>query len=217
MAEVPQVLVLGVVSLLVDLQRNVVCFRILDLLLTAVQFPETPRSDDVHLRCKCMNSQLETNLIVALAGAAVADRVSAFLQRDINNTLCDDRTSERGAQQVLLVGCACLHGRDDVVVHELFGQILDVQLGSAGLERLLLQTVQLSTLTDVAGNRDDLAAVMLLEPRDEHRSIQTARISQNYLVIFLFHVFRPRILRFFRWSYYTTAILIWQVKFIIIF
>ena len=37
MAEVPQVLILGVVGLLVDLQRNVVCFRILNLLLTAVQ------------------------------------------------------------------------------------------------------------------------------------------------------------------------------------
>ena len=79
MAEVPQVLILGVVGLLVDLQRNVVCFRILDLLFTAVQLPETPRSDNIHLRCKCVNSQLETNLIVALAGAAVADCVSAFL------------------------------------------------------------------------------------------------------------------------------------------
>ena len=165
------------------------CFRILDLLLTAVQLPETPRSDNVHLRCKCMNSQFETNLIVALAGAAVADRVSAFLQRDINNTLCDDRTSERGTQQVLLVGCARLHGRDDVVINEVLGQILDVQLGRAGLERLLLQTVQLGALTDVAGNRDNLTAVMLLQPRNEYRSIQTAGICQNNFVIFLFHVF----------------------------
>ena len=217
MAEVPQILILGVVGLLVDLQRNVVRFRILDLLLTAVQLPETPRSNDVHLRCKCMNSQLETNLIVALAGAAVADCVSAFLQRDINNTLCDDRTSERGTQQVLLVGCARLHGRDDVVINEVLGQILDVQLGRAGLERLLLQTVQLGALTDVAGNRDNLTAIMLLQPRNEYRSIQTAGICQNNFVIFLFHVFRPRILRFFRWFYYTTAILIWQAKFIIIF
>ena len=41
------------------------------------------------------------------------------------------------------------------------------------------------------------AAIMLLQPRDEYRSIQTAGICQNNFVIFLFHVFRPRILRFF--------------------
>ena len=138
---------------------------------------------------KRMDGQLEANLIVALAGAAVADRVCAFLERNIYDALCDDRAREGSTEQILaLIGCACLDGRNDIVVNKFLGQILDVQLGSAGLERLLLQTVQLSTLTDVAGNRDDLAAVMLLEPRDEYRSIQTAGICQNNFVIFLFHI-----------------------------
>ena len=191
MAQVPQVLILGVVGFLVDLQRDVVRLCVLDLLFTAVQLPETPRSDDVHLRCKCVDGQLETNLIVALAGAAVADSIRALLEGNINDALCNDRAGERGTQQVLLVGGAGLHGRDDVVINEILGQILDVQLGSAGLESLLLQTVQLGALTDIAGNRDDLAAVMLLQPRNEYRSIQTAGVRENYLVIFLFHVFRP--------------------------
>ena len=118
----------------------------------------------------------------------MADRVCAFLERNIYDALCDDRAREGSAEQVLLIGCARLDGRNDIVINKFLGQILDVQLGSAGLERLLLQTVQLSTLTDVAGNRDDLAAVMLLEPRDQYRSIQTAGICQNNFVIFLFHI-----------------------------
>ena len=135
-----------------------------------------------------MDCQLEANLIVALAGAAVANRVCAFLERNIYDALCDDRAREGSTEQILLIGCARLDGRNDIVINKFLGQILDVQLGSAGLERLLLQTVQLSTLTDVAGNRDDLAAVMLLEPRDQYRSIQTAGICQNNFVIFLFHI-----------------------------
>ena len=140
-AQMPQVLILGVVSLLVDLQRDVVRLSVLDLLLTAVQLPETPRSDDVHLRCERMDRQLETNLVVALAGAAMADRICAFLERNIYDTLCDDRACERSTEQVLLIGCARLYGRNDIVVNKFLSQVLDVQLGSAGLERLLFQTV----------------------------------------------------------------------------
>ena len=135
-----------------------------------------------------MDRQLETNLIVALAGAAVADRVCAFLERNIYDALCDDRACERSTEQVLLIGCARLYGRNDIVVNKFLSQVLDVQLGSAGLERLLFQTVQLGALTDVSGNRDDLATVVLLEPRDQYRSIQTAGICQNNFVIFLFHI-----------------------------
>ena len=191
MAQVPQVLILGIVGFLVDLERDVMRLRVGDLLLAAVQFPEAPRRDNVHLRGERVDRQLETHLVVALARAAVADRVRALLQRNLNDALGDDRTRERGAKQILLIGCARLHGGDNVVVHELLGQVLDVQLGRAGLERLFLQPVQFGTLAHVAGNRDDLAAVMLLEPRNQHRSIQTARIGQYNLVIFPFHVCLP--------------------------
>ena len=46
-----------------------------DLLLAGVELPEAPRGDDVHLRSERMDGQLEADLIVALAGAAVADGV----------------------------------------------------------------------------------------------------------------------------------------------
>ena len=188
MGQMPNVLVLGVVGLAVNLQRNVVCFCVINFLVAAVQLPETPRSQNLHLRCESLDSQLETNLIVALAGAAMHDGVRAFLLSDLNKTASDDRTSEGGTQQVALVVCAGLHGRDNVIINEFLGQIHDVQLGSAGLECLLFQTVQLGSLSYVAGNSDYFTAVVFLQPRNQNGSIQSAGICQNCL--FNLHIFR---------------------------
>ncbi len=98
----PQVLVLGVVGLTVDLQGDVVCLGVVDLLVTALDVPLTPRSDDGHVRSQCLYGQLETNLVVALAGAAVADGIGAFfLAISATPLRCTDGQS--GAQQVLFV------------------------------------------------------------------------------------------------------------------
>ena len=67
--QVPQVLILGVVGFLIDLQRDIVLFCILNFLFTGIKFPEPPRSNDIHLRSKRMDGKLKTHLIVALAGA----------------------------------------------------------------------------------------------------------------------------------------------------
>ncbi len=75
----PQVLILAVVGLAVDLEGDVMRLGILDLFLTGLDIPNTPRSDDGHIGREVLDRQLKTNLIVALAGTAVADRVGAFL------------------------------------------------------------------------------------------------------------------------------------------
>ena len=76
-----------------------------------------------------------------------------------------------------------------IVLDEVLLQVEDVQLGSAGSLSLLFQTVQLSTLTHVAGDSDDFAVVVVLfQPGNDDGGIQTARVSQNnFLNIFLFH------------------------------
>ena len=79
-----------------------------------------------------LQSQLETHLVVALAGAAVADGVCAFLDGDVSQSLCDAGTCEAGTQQVVLILCAELQGGEDVVLDEVLLQVEDVQLGSAG-------------------------------------------------------------------------------------
>ena len=187
MAQVPQVLILRVVGLTVDLEGDVMRLGILDLFLTGLDVPDTPRSDDGHVGSEVLDRQLETNLIVALAGTAVADRVGAFLESDLDKTLRDAGTRGRGTQQVFLIDSARLHGGDDEIVDILLGLVEDIELGRAGFERLFLQTLELVVLTDVAGYRDDLAVIVVLfEPRDDDGCVQTARISENdFLDVFL--------------------------------
>ena len=182
----PQVLVLGVVRLTRDLERDVVRLGVRDLVVAALELPCTPRRDDVHLGRERLDRQLETHLIVALAGAAVADRVGALGLGDLDDALGDRGTREGRAEQVFFIFGACLQARPDVVLDERLVQILDVQLGRAGRQRLFLQTVQLGALADVAGNGDHLAAVVFLQPRNDDGCIQTAGIGENDFFV-LFH------------------------------
>jgi len=188
-AQVPQVLVLGVVGLAVDLQGDVVSLGVIDLLVTALDIPLTPRSNDGHIGAQGLEGQLKTHLIVALTGAAVADGICTFLDGDIRQSLCDARTCKAGAQQIVLVLCAELQGGEDVVLHKVLLQVQHVQLGSAGSLGLFFQTIQLRALTHVTGDSDDLAVVVVfLQPGNDDGGIQTAGVCQNdFFDVFLFH------------------------------
>ena len=189
MAQMPQVLILGVVGLAGDLQRHVVGLGVIDLLLTGLDVPLTPRGDDLHIGGKTLDGQLETDLIVTLAGGAVGDGVSALGLGDLRQLLADDGTGKGGAQQVGLILGVHLQAGDDHVVHHLVHQIGHDQLAGAGLERLLLQTLQLIGLTHVAGHGDDLGViVVLLQPGNDDRGIQAAGVGQyDLLDICMFH------------------------------
>ena len=183
--QVPQVLILGVVGLPADLQRHVVGLGVGDLLFSALDVPLPPGGDDGHLRGKALDGQLEPHLVVALAGAAVADGVGALGLGDLHQTLGDDGPGEGGAQQIVLILGPHHHGGDDHVVHHLVGEVLHIQLGGAGLDGLLLQAVQLGALAHVAGHGDDLrVAVVLLQPGDDDGCIQAAGIGQHYFFHF---------------------------------
>ena len=177
--QVPYVLVLRVVGFSCNLQRNVSCLRILDLFFSGLNVPNSPRSDDGHVRSKCTDCQLETNLVVALTGAAVANCVSALCLCNLNQTLTDEWTGEGSTQQiVVLVNSACLYSWPNILFYEFFLNILNIQLRSTGLQCLFLQALQLKvTLTNVSCYRNNLTVVIvLLEPRNNDRSIQTAGI-----------------------------------------
>ena len=154
---------------------------IVDLLITAFDIPLPPRCDDLHLRCKPLDGQLEPDLVVALAGAAMADGVGPLLFGDLHQALGDDGPGEGGAEQVVLILGPHLHGRDNHLVHHLVGQVLHIQLGGPRLDGLLLQTVQLGALSHVAGDGDDLrVTVILFQPGNDDGCIQSAGISENY-------------------------------------
>ena len=162
---------------------------VVDLLVARFEVPNTPRRDDLHVGRERLDRQLETDLIVALARAAVADRVRTLFERDLDDLLGDDGARKAGAEQVLaLIDRARFERREDIVVDELVGEIGDVQLARARLDRLLFKTLELLALTDVARDRDDLAAVVILfEPRDDYGRVQTARISQNHFLYLVCH------------------------------
>ena len=182
MAQVPQVLVLGVVGLAADLQRDVVGLGVVDLLIAALDVPLAPRGDDLQVGCKVHDGQLKAHLIVALAGAAVADRIRTLGTGDLHHPLCQNGACKAGAQQIALVIGPGLHGGDDVILHKFVGQVFDVQLGCAACLGALLQAFQLTLLAHIAAHGNDLAVVVVLfQPRDDNGSVQTTGIGQHDL------------------------------------
>ena len=189
MAQVPQVLVLGVVGLPADLQGYVVGLGVVDLLVTALDVPLPPGGDDGHIRGEPLDGQLKPHLVVALAGAAVGDGVGALRLGDLHQLLGNDGSCKGRAQQILLIAGAPLQGGDDDLVHHLVGEVCDVQLAGAGLDGLLLQPLQLVVLAYVTGYGDDLGVVVVfLQPGDDDGCIQSAGIGQHDLLdVFLIH------------------------------
>ena len=189
-AQVPEVLILGVVRLAGDLQRHMMRLGVVDFLVTGLDLPLSPRCDDRHVGCEALDGQLEPDLIVALAGRAVRDGVCTLGQRDLGQLLADDGPCKRGAEQVFFIFRVHHDGRDDNLVAHLVGEIGDNQLARAGLDGLFLQSVQLVALTDISRDGDDLRiVVMLLQPRDDDRGIKAARIGQNdFFDLALIHV-----------------------------
>ena len=189
-AQVPEVLVLGVVGLPGDFQGHLVGLGVVDLLVPALDVPLPPGGDDGHLRGEALDGQLKPHLVVALAGAAVGDGVGPLSLGDLHQLLADDGPGEGGAQQILLVAGAHFQRGDDDVVHHLVGEVGDVQLAGAGLDGLLLQTLQLVPLAHVGGHGDDLRVVVILfQPGDDDGCIQAAGIGQHnfFNIVLIFH------------------------------
>ena len=163
---------------------------VVDLLVPPLDVPLSPGGDDGHLGSKALDGQLEPDLVVALAGAAVGDGVGALSLGDLHQLLGNDGPGEGGAQQVLLVAGAHLHGGDDDLIDHLVGQIRDVQLGGAGFDGLLLQPLQLVVLAHITGHGDDLGVVVVfLEPGNDDGRVQAAGVGQHDLLDVLFILF----------------------------
>ena len=190
-AQVPQVAVHRIVGFLGDGQRNIVCLGIVHSLLTGLNIPLTPGSDDLQVGSQCLYGRLKTNLVVALAGSTVSDSHSTLLAGDLHQTACDQRTGKGSTQQVFaLIHRTGLHGRVNIISDELITQILDIQLGCAGLDSFLFQRGKLLALPNVSAHGNYVKAIVLLQPRDDDRGIQATGIRQHYLGFFLFRHFQ---------------------------
>ena len=192
-AQMPKILILGIVGLTAYFQRDVMSLCVVDFLLARLNIPNTPRSDDLHIGSKCLDCQLKTNLIVAFTGTTVADSISAFLLGDLNQTLCDAGTCMGRTEQILFILSASLQTGPDVLFDVFLAQILDIQLGCAGFQSLFFQAVQLRTLTNVGGNGDDFTSlVVFLQPGNDDGCVQSTGVGKKNFLDFFFHDMPPK-------------------------
>ena len=122
-AEVPEVLVLGVVGLPVYLQRHVVRLSVGDLFFPGLDV-STPRQGAMMgmsgTKCLRVSSNLTWSLPLPVQPWQMASAPLGY--RDLREPLGDDRPRQRGAEHVVLIHRAGLHSGDDEVVHELIRQ-----------------------------------------------------------------------------------------------
>ena len=163
------------------LDRDPVLARVGDLLVAAHR-PRAHRRDHLQLRRERRDRALDPHLVVALAGAAVGDRVAARLARVLDRELGDQRPAERGEQRVAVavVGVR-LDRRQHVLARELLARVDDVAVERAELQRLALDdVVVLARLAEVDGERDDLGLVLVLDPLEHHARVEAARVEQQH-------------------------------------
>ena len=182
--DVPGVGVAAVDLLQGRLAGDVAGFQIGQQIFPGTHVPQPPRGDHFQLGSQGSYRPFEPHLVVALAGATVGDGISPFRQGSLDHRLGDHRTGHGGTQQVgAFIDGAGLQGRVDVLFDELFPQILDDALDRAGGDGLLLDPFQIVTLLAHVGDEgDDFSVIVLLQPGNDGRGIQSARVSQYDLV-----------------------------------
>ena len=156
---------------------------VLDQLRARAEIPFAPGRDHPDRGVESVGAELEADLVVALAGGAMGDRIGADLVRDLDQPLGDQRPRDRGAEQIAaLVERVGAEHREDVVGDEGLAQILDVDRRSAHHLGLGAGGLELLALAEVGGEGHHLAAIAVLQPAQDHRGVEPAGIGQHDLV-----------------------------------
>ena len=187
MADVPQVAVAAVAGIRGERKVDAVGLAVGDFGFPGIQGPliVSPCGDNLDVGSQRLDAKLETDLVVALAGSAVADGDSAFFAGNLHQLFGDQGAGHGSAQQVFVfVNSVGLYAGNDIIVAEFIHHVQNIQLGSAAELRPLFQAVQFFFLSAVDADTDDLIIEVFLQPGDNGGSIQSAGISQNY---FFFH------------------------------
>ena len=140
--------------------------------------------------CERVIAELEADLVVALAGRAVADRVGADQLGDLDLALGDQRPRDRGAEQVQpLVQRVGAHHREHVVADEFLAQVVDEDVLGLDAHQLRLgaRRLEFLALAEIGGEGDDLAIVGLLQPFEDDAGVEAARIGEDHAIDGLRH------------------------------
>ena len=101
---------------------------------------------------------------------------------DLDQPLGDQRTRDRGAEQILaLVERVGAEHREHEVAHEFLAQVLDEDVLRLDAEELRLfpRRLELLALAEVGGEGDDLGAIFGLQPLEDDRGVEPARIGEH--------------------------------------
>ena len=101
--EMPEVAVARVRILLRHRHGDAARGGVVDGVFARDDVPLAPRRDDVQLRRERLIGQLEAHLVVALAGAAVRQRVAAGRQGDLDLLARDERAGGGRAEEIILL------------------------------------------------------------------------------------------------------------------
>ena len=172
----------GRIAALVLGDWNLVGFCKFQQLGAAGQIPFAPRRDHLDRRVQGIGRQLEPDLIIALAGRPMGHGIGPGFMRNPHQMLRNQRPRDRGAKQIQpFVKCIGPEHRKDEIPHELFAHIHDVDI--LGLDpqqdRLLARWFKLFALAQIGSEGHDLAAIFGLQPFQDDRRIQTARIGED--------------------------------------
>ena len=199
-ADVPEVAVAAVNLLGRRGHRNLVLAGVFNGILAGLDGPVAPRADDRQMRSKGLVGQFEAHLIITLAGAAMGDRVGAFAQRHLYLPPGEQRPGDGSSQQVFVfVDRPGAHHTPEEFGDELLPHVFDENFGGAAGLGFFDDAFELLALADVAGHSNDLAAIILPQPRDDHAGVQAPGICQDDFLwiagcgFFLSHELTPRI------------------------
>ena len=167
-------------ELCVTRDRDAVFERVLDLLVAR---PDrvAERRDHRHAGVVRAERELEAELVVALAGAAVDGRLGAELLRQLGDRPGDHRAGERRDERVLaLVERVRLQRLRALLVRERLAAIDEQDVVGAGRVAALLRLLEVELLADVAEHGDDLVvAVELLQPGDDAGGVEPAPVGEH--------------------------------------
>ena len=130
-----------------------------------------------------VDGDVEPDLVVALAGAAVGDRVGALALGDLDEQLGDQRPGQRRRERIdALVERVRLEMRPDEVRDEPLARVDHVGPRRAGAHRPALDALAQRAATDVDRQGHDLDVELLAQPGDGDRRIEPARVGEDDLL-----------------------------------